>query len=449
MWYDLIVLAFLGYSLLRGAARGLLTQLASIAAIIVCLVFAESFSAAFGPYVSLEPPLNNWVVMFGAYLVCSFIAFGLARVLTDWVEKAKLESFNQHLGAMFGLLKGVLVCLVATFFLVTLSPASRHALSASKSAYCAAYIMDRVHPIMPREINAALVKYLELYELERSPALPGDPALAGPQSPPPIIPPGTPSTAPFPGWPSGGNGSVNSTPPAPVAGSTIEQFLAQLPANLTSDLKWLIGRSLENTPPEQRAQAQQQLWNIVRQARPEDLRDLQQQLLANGRQTLGDAISAWTRSFVAPSSVGTAPGTSPGGYNPQPYPTNPPAIFQPPNTPPPAGGTPPPLATSPGSRQDELLAEISRAFSSIPPVQVQVQTDIRRRLAGLPPEVVQGVLEDWRRDLRQPQAPDPDPGTDATAPLEVRILRQLQSRQIPVQQLSREVQERLSGTTIR
>lgn len=412
MWYDLLVLAILGYFLLRGAARGLLTQLASIAAIVICLAFAESISAAFGPYVSLEPPLNHWVVMFGAYLVCSFITFGLARVLTDWMEQARLESFNQHLGAIFGLLKGIAVALVLTFFLATLSPASRSALSASKAAYAAAWIMHRIHPIMPEQIHEALTTYLRLYEAEGAGEEAADPSLVDAPSPP------------HPTTPPGGGGS---SPAAPTA-TSVEQFLAQLPASLGEDLRWLIGRALRNTSPEQRPQVQQQLWNLVRQARPEDLADLKQQLLASSRQTLAEAMEAWARSFVPPTSRTPTAAPSGGSAAPSPAPSASPVFL---------------------SRQEELLEDISRAFSSIPPVQVQVQADIRRRLAGLPDEVVLAVLEDWRRDLRSPRESDPDPGTDATTPLEARIVRQLQFRRIPVQQLSREVQERLEGAMLR
>ena len=512
MWYDLIVLAILGYFALRGAARGLLTQLASIGAIIVCLVFAESISAAFGPMVKLDPPLNNWVVMFGAYLVCSFIAFGLARVLTDWVERAKLDSFNQHLGAIFGLLKGVVLCLVMTFFLVTLSPASRAALSNSRSAYAAAYIMDRIHPIMPARLNEALAKYLHVYETgipeiaETNPTSPqAGPALTGPgTNSPPInsVPPWPTASDPFtlPGQTQGGG---TLPPSSQGTQQAVDQFLAQLPATIGNDLRYLLGESLANTPPEQWASAQAQFWNMLRQTRPEDLRDLQNQLLSHRQQPLGDAINALLGRFMTPSTPTTTPQPNtqpqvptpayaqpqyrPPTYNQPSYPQpnysqpnyQPPATNAPNSRYPvvnsPASGypnpsypnsnyptaapsatpysaqpvSPPPLVASPQSRQDQLIAEISRVYSSIPPVQLQVQGDIRQRLSGIPPEVVQIVLEDWRRDVVQPQAIDPDPVTDADAPLEMRILRQLQARGIPVNRLSSEVQNRLEGAAIR
>jgi uncharacterized membrane protein required for colicin V production len=72
MWYDCLAVAILAYTTIRGAMKGVIWQIAAIAGIVLCFVFSESISAAAGPYVHLDPPLNNWVVMIGAYLVFSF-----------------------------------------------------------------------------------------------------------------------------------------------------------------------------------------------------------------------------------------------------------------------------------------------------------------------------------------------------------------------------------------
>jgi uncharacterized membrane protein required for colicin V production len=532
MWYDLLVLAILGYFALRGAAKGLLNQLASIAAIVVCLVFAESFSAVFGPMIHLPPPLPNWVAMFGAYLVCSFIAFGLARVLDDWLERAKLDSFNQHLGFIFGLAKGGLLCLVMTFFLVTLSPAARNALSNSKSAYVAARIMDKVHPIMPEKLQEALAKYLHV----SATGLPETPAADPAQNPAAGWPGGAPAqagtnppiqwnpNAPFPApgpTPGAASPFPNSTGtptqlPLIDTQAAVNLFVSQLPTTVNGDLRNRVSEYLSAVPPQYQQRAQQDVWNWLTQSRPEDLREVQTQL-ANNRQSLGDALAKWMGGFVQPRPAAPATPT----YSQPSYPTtnytqptapsyaqpstsnygqpssapnySAPTYTQPQYTPPayqpstapnylttqPGGGgyqpggtytpstngyqqptapnysqptpsyTPPPMMAQPQSEQDQLLAEISRAFSSIQPVQLQVQDDIRRRLAGLPPEVSLGVLADWRRDLWQPQARDPDPTTDSGTTLEQRILSQLQTRRIPVNQLSLDVQSRLEGATLR
>lgn len=167
MWYDLIIVAILLFAAYRGLQRGVVYQIATIASVVLCFVFAEAISAAAGPYVPLEPPLNNWVIMVGAYIVFSFVAFGFARVLDGWMEKVKLKEFNRHLGAGFGLLKGLAFCLIITFFAVTMSDKARAALVDSKSAYYAAVIMDRIHPVMPEKMQGALDRYLAYFDKDK------------------------------------------------------------------------------------------------------------------------------------------------------------------------------------------------------------------------------------------------------------------------------------------
>ncbi len=83
MWYDILVLGILVVALLRGAIKGFVWQLASIAALVLCFVFAETASVAMAPYIGVEPPLNRWIAMFVLYIVCSLISFAIARRLRD------------------------------------------------------------------------------------------------------------------------------------------------------------------------------------------------------------------------------------------------------------------------------------------------------------------------------------------------------------------------------
>ena len=87
------------------------------------------------------------------------IAFGAARMLTRGIEEAGLKEYNSHLGAVFGLAKGVVVCLVMTFFLATLD-ATHNVIANSKSGYYAAITMQKIHPIMPEKLHDALNRYI-------------------------------------------------------------------------------------------------------------------------------------------------------------------------------------------------------------------------------------------------------------------------------------------------
>lgn len=160
MYYDLLVLGILGYSVVRGARKGFIWQLASIAALVLCFVFAERVSVVLAPYIEVGAPLDRWIAMLLLYIVFSFIAFAMARVLRGWIERARFVEYDRHLGALFGFLTGVTICLVLTFFVVTLSEKARGHVLGSYSGSVAALAMDRLHPVMPEELHEILEPYI-------------------------------------------------------------------------------------------------------------------------------------------------------------------------------------------------------------------------------------------------------------------------------------------------
>lgn len=163
MWYDVLVVGVLLYAVYRGAQKGIVWQLATIAALVLCFAFSESLSLAMAPYITLKPPLNRWVAMFGIYIFFSFLSFAVARWLKSWIDKAQFVEYDRHLGSVFGFVKGVLFVLVMTFFGVTLTqqmPDLRQAIFESKTGRMAAVIMDRLHPVMPEELHAVLGPYI-------------------------------------------------------------------------------------------------------------------------------------------------------------------------------------------------------------------------------------------------------------------------------------------------
>jgi membrane protein required for colicin V production len=163
MFYDMVVVAVLLFATYRGARKGIVWQLAVIASIVFCFGFAGSLSLAMAPFFAVEPPLDRWLAMLVLYVVFSFGAFAVARQLRTWIEKAKFEEYDRHLGAVFGLVKGVLICLVLSFFAVTLGeklPGVRDQVFYSFSGRTAAVLMDRLHPVLPEELHEVLEPYI-------------------------------------------------------------------------------------------------------------------------------------------------------------------------------------------------------------------------------------------------------------------------------------------------
>jgi membrane protein required for colicin V production len=164
MGYDALMLAIVAWTSLRGAARGMAWQLAAIAALVLCFLFATPLSLVVAPAISLEPPLNRWVAMLGIYLAFSFGCFGAARLFRGWLEAAKFEEYDRHLGALFGFLKGATLCLVISFFAVCLAEKSREYVLQSYSGQLAGRVLDQLALVMPAELDAVLAPSLRRFD---------------------------------------------------------------------------------------------------------------------------------------------------------------------------------------------------------------------------------------------------------------------------------------------
>ncbi|MEX0700677.1 MAG: CvpA family protein [Planctomycetales bacterium] len=170
MQYDLVVVLVLVLATVHGAYRGFVSQLATIAALVLAFAFAGPVSSRLAPFLALEPPLDRWVAMLAAYVVLSLGCFMIARTLRGAIDKARLGDYDRHLGAVFGFLKGGVFCLVLTFFLVTLFENSRPYIVGtpqghpSKTGWISALILDRLYPVVPPEFSKTVDSYLHRYD---------------------------------------------------------------------------------------------------------------------------------------------------------------------------------------------------------------------------------------------------------------------------------------------
>jgi membrane protein required for colicin V production len=453
MWYDFAVLGVLVYCMARGASRGFIFQLATMAGIVLCLMFAETFSGIVGPHISLQPPLNEWVSMFGAYLFFSFIAFGAARMLTKGIEEAGLKEYNSHLGAIFGLAKGVVVCLVATFFLATLD-ATHNVIANSKSGYYAAVTMQKIHPIMPEKLHDALNRYI--HSLDNIPGVGpihedhvvdpnvgladaikdaakavdekiGNPFMTGPSSPPVTPQPSDPwgyrpTTNTVVSQPARSN-EVSSIPlgarspaqprqPATQPQGPVDStdFWNQVRGALGTQARQALAETLENMDSNTRQQLQQQILESLKNTRSEDLPKLESQIIRSTANALPGLFSQWIGSKATNGFAPAAPAASP----------------------------------TIGERE-QLLAEVSQLRSTFPQIQARLQSELRGLMAGVPDNVAVAVLRDWKADLSHDFNHDPDRSTTIDTPVEQRILQQMQRYGVRIEELDPVLRDRLSS----
>ena len=122
---DIIIIVILAFALIRGIFRGLVKELSSIVGVIA------GFYAAYSYYPLIADYLTGWISNSGyrnilAFLIifCSvLIIVGILGLLIKYVLKiASLGWFDRTCGAIFGLIKGVLIVSVVILMLTTFLP---------------------------------------------------------------------------------------------------------------------------------------------------------------------------------------------------------------------------------------------------------------------------------------------------------------------------------------
>jgi membrane protein required for colicin V production len=167
--YDLIMLAILLWCGVYGAIKGMAWQVAALASLVVSGYVAGRFSERLAPYLSNEAPWNRLLAMCILYFATSMAIWMLFRVVKGWIDRVHLKDFDRQLGALLGLLKGVVWCVVITFFAVMLSEPARQKVLESRSGYYIALLTHRAATLLPADIQAALGKYLDEFNRRLDP----------------------------------------------------------------------------------------------------------------------------------------------------------------------------------------------------------------------------------------------------------------------------------------
>jgi membrane protein required for colicin V production len=209
--YDLVMLGILAGAALLGYFKGMVWQLAWIAGIVASSYVAFRFGAVVAPFFGTQAPWNRFAAMLAIYVGTSLAVWLVFRVISGAINAVHLSAFDHQLGLLLGLAKGVLLCVVVTFFSVTLAPAYRHQIVASRSGRLVAELIVRADTYLPKEIHDTVDPFVKQFEKQFDPSagMPGSangqsPALAGQPSPLKAMWDGVTSAAAWAGTEQGG-----------------------------------------------------------------------------------------------------------------------------------------------------------------------------------------------------------------------------------------------------
>ena len=126
---------------------------------------AYNFREPFSQSIHAEPPWNRFLAMLILYVGTSLVVWVAFRMVSGTIDRFKLREFDRQIGAMFGLAKGALYCILITLFAVTLFGDSvREKIVGSKSGNYIASVLARSESVIPPEIQEVVQPYLDRFE---------------------------------------------------------------------------------------------------------------------------------------------------------------------------------------------------------------------------------------------------------------------------------------------
>ncbi len=120
-WIDLMICLPLIYGIYKGFTKGLILELASFLALILALYGGVKLTDFVSKFLISKFHLETTfisIISFTCVFICILVSvFVLAKILEGFIKIAMLSLFNKILGAVFGLLKYVIILIFIIYFI--------------------------------------------------------------------------------------------------------------------------------------------------------------------------------------------------------------------------------------------------------------------------------------------------------------------------------------------
>jgi membrane protein required for colicin V production len=160
-WLDILLLVILAVTVIIGAVKGFVRQIIGLLAVIFGLILAIKYYSHGKDVFTF---LRNEVLaqLLGFFLIFMIVlAIGWAiNILMAKTIKGPFKTMNRIMGAGFGLLKGILVCVVVVFGFFVF-PVNTQILEESVLAPYCIEIADSAYDIIPQDLKD---KFKEAYQ---------------------------------------------------------------------------------------------------------------------------------------------------------------------------------------------------------------------------------------------------------------------------------------------
>jgi membrane protein required for colicin V production len=162
--FDLIVLVILIALAFRGWMTGMIAQIVSVGSFAASWIIASRFSFLIAPSIPAEEPWNN----IGAMIVLFVITLVAVRLFHGYLEKKirdwHLAKLNRYWGGFLGLIKGLFLCMILTFFCVMVCETTRLVVFKSKTGGRLIQLIEITGSFIPPDCYELLRRQFDLFK---------------------------------------------------------------------------------------------------------------------------------------------------------------------------------------------------------------------------------------------------------------------------------------------
>ena len=156
--FDIFVIIFLLITTVLGGIRGIYAQITSIISMILSWLLASRYSSAAESFIPLSDELRGTVAVFVVFFLLMLAMRIVARIIGRAISGTVFKEVNRQLGALFGLAKGFIVCLIVTFFAVITSAQTRNLVIQSQSGRFMVRVISAVGEFIPENEHHAKIR---------------------------------------------------------------------------------------------------------------------------------------------------------------------------------------------------------------------------------------------------------------------------------------------------
>ncbi len=117
---DIVFILIIVVAALRGAFRGMIQEIISLAALFISLLLAAVYYPDAAHWIRSRSSLDesSTLIAYAFIFIISFILFKLLqKAVVSMMNESSMESTDRLLGFFFGLLEGVLICFLLVYLI--------------------------------------------------------------------------------------------------------------------------------------------------------------------------------------------------------------------------------------------------------------------------------------------------------------------------------------------